>query len=96
MPLVADLAPDHLRGHYMAAMGVSWWLGLALAPIAGTQLLSVSAAVTFVGAAVVAAGAGVSMLALDHRLPEASRLTPRPGAVARIDAIPAMSEAGSA
>jgi len=91
MPLVADLAPAHLRGRYMATMGLSWWIGLALAPTAGTQLLSTSAAVTFVGSAIAAAGAGVSVLALDRRLPAASRLTPRPQPAARIDAVPATS-----
>jgi MFS family permease len=30
MPLVADLAPVALRGRYMAVMGMSRWLGLAL------------------------------------------------------------------
>lgn len=49
MPLVADLAPLALRGRYMAATGFSWWLGLALAPTLGTQLLSVSAPATMVG-----------------------------------------------
>jgi hypothetical protein len=43
MPLVADLAPEHLRGRYMATMGLSWWIGLALAPTPGTQLLAASA-----------------------------------------------------
>jgi MFS family permease len=76
MPLVADLAPEHLRGRYMATMGLSWWIGLAVAPTAGTQLLAVSPAVTFAGSAVAAAGAGVSMLALDRRLPGAARRTP--------------------
>jgi MFS family permease len=80
MPLVADLAPDHLRGRYMAAIGLSWWTGLAAAPTLGTQLLSASAAVTFVGSAIVAAGAGASMLALDRRLPQDARLTPSSGA----------------
>jgi hypothetical protein len=42
MPLVADLAPPALRGRYMATTGLSWWLGLAIAPTLGTQLLSVS------------------------------------------------------
>jgi MFS family permease len=76
MPLVADLAPEHLRGRYMAAIGLSWWTGLAAAPTLGTQLLSTSAAVTFLGSAIVAAGAGASMLALDRRLPGDARLTP--------------------
>src|SRR5262249_58969172 len=84
MPLVADLAPVHLRGRYMATMGLSWWIGLALAPTLGTQLLSTSSGTTFAGAAIAAAGAGVSMLTLDRRLPDAARLTPRPEPAARI------------
>jgi hypothetical protein len=44
MPLVADLAPAPLRGRYMAAIGLSWWLGLARAPTLGARPLSVSPA----------------------------------------------------
>jgi MFS family permease len=78
-PLVADLAPPALRGRYMAMIGISWWLGLALAPTAGTQLLSVSPPATMLTAAGVALAAGLSVLALDRELPPAIRLTPRPG-----------------
>ena len=84
MPLVADLAPAGLRGRYMASMGLSWWIGLALAPTIGLQLLSVSPAAAFLAAAVVAMAAGASALALERRLPEASRLTPRPNDAALI------------
>jgi len=79
MPLVADLAPAGLRGRYMSAMGLSWWTGLAAAPTLGIQLLSRSPAAAFLTAAGVAAAAGVSALALERRLPETARLTPRPG-----------------
>jgi len=92
MPLVADLAPEHLRGRYMATIGLSWLIGLALAPTAGTQLLGVSAAATFLGSALAAAAASASMLALDHRLPEKARFTPRPDAPLRIDAVSAVPE----
>lgn len=78
MPLVADLAPPNLRGRYMASMGLSWWVGLALAPTIGIQLLSVSPMAAFLAAAAVAIAAGTSALALERTLPEASRLTPRP------------------
>lgn len=78
MPLVADLAPPNLRGRYMAAMGLSWWVGLALAPTLGTQVMSLSPALVFMAGAVVTSAAAVSALALEHRLPEASRLTPHP------------------
>jgi MFS family permease len=78
MPLVAELAPESLRGRYMATIGLSWWIGLALAPTLGTQLLSRSAALTFVGSAAAAGVAAASMLALEPRLPATARLTPRP------------------
>jgi MFS family permease len=80
MPLVAELAPTSLRGRYMASMGLSWWIGLALAPTLGTQVLSLSPTATFLTAAAVATAAAVSALTLERRLPEASRLTPRPRA----------------
>jgi MFS family permease len=78
MPLVADLAPAALRGRYMATMGLSWWLGLALAPTLGTQLLSVSPPAVMLAGAAVALAAGLSALALERDLPAAVRLTPRP------------------
>jgi MFS family permease len=77
-PLVADLAPAGLRGRYMAAMGLAWWAGLAIAPTLGTQLLSHEPTAAFFAAAAAAAVAGVSALTLERALPEASRLTPRP------------------
>jgi MFS family permease len=78
MPLVADLAPPALRGRYMAAVGLSWWLGLALAPTLWAQLLSMSPAAAMSSAAGVALAAAVGALALERELPAAIRLTPRP------------------
>jgi MFS family permease len=77
-PLVAELAPVHLRGRYMAVAGLCFWIGLAAAPTGGTALLSVSPTAAFGVAAGVALAAAVSMLRLERRLPEAARLTPRP------------------
>jgi dipeptide/tripeptide permease len=76
MPLVADLAPAALRGRYMAAMGLSWWLGLALAPTLGAQVLSASPAAAMLGSAAVALVASGFALALEPALPEPIRLTP--------------------
>jgi MFS family permease len=81
MPLVADLAPPSLRGRYMATMALSFWVGLALTPTLGTQLLSVSAALTFAVCAGAAAVASAAILVFEHRLPDESRLTPRLGMV---------------
>jgi MFS family permease len=66
------------RGRYMATIGVSFWLGLALAPTLGTQLLSVSPPAALLVPAAVALAAGLSALALERELPAAIRLTPRP------------------
>jgi MFS family permease len=80
MPLVADLAPPAVRGRYMATVGLSWWLGLALAPTLGTQLLAASPPAAMLVSATVALGAALSLLALEPALPSAIRLTPRPAA----------------
>jgi len=77
-PLVADLAPPALRGRYLAATGLSWWLGLALAPTLGAPLLGVSPPAALLAAAAVALAAGASALRLERELPEAVRLTPQP------------------
>jgi MFS family permease len=73
MPLVADLAPASLRGRYIASIGLSWWIGLALAPTLGTQVLSISPPGTFLAAAAVATIAALSALAMERRLPDDSR-----------------------
>jgi MFS family permease len=77
-PLVAELAPAHLRGRYMAMTGLCFWIGLAAAPTGGTALLSLSPTAAFGVAAGIALAAAISMLRLERRLPEAARLTPRP------------------
>jgi MFS family permease len=81
-PLVADLAPPALRGRYMGAIGLSWWLGLGLAPTVGAQAVSAWPAATLVAAAAISVAAATSALALEPALPPAIRHTPRPEAVA--------------
>ncbi len=83
MPLVADMAPAALRGRYMATMGLSWWLGLALAPTVGTRLLAVSPAAALLPAAGLAVVAGLLALALGRHLPAAISRTPRPSVTAK-------------
>ena len=78
LPLVADLAPVELRGRYLAAIGVTWWLGLASAPTVGAQLLAVSPSLVFLGAAATSVAAIVSLVALEARLPLWARVIPRP------------------
>jgi MFS family permease len=91
MPLVADLAPAALRGRYMAVTGLSWWLGLALAPTLAAPLMGVSPAAAMLGAATVALAATLAALALEREIPPALRLTPRPTQPARA-AAPAVLE----
>src|SRR5215831_13773317 len=81
MPLVADLAPEGLRGRYMAAMGFSWWIGLTAAPALGAQLLARSPKTVFLASAVLAAMAAVAALMLERKLPARAVLTPRLSAV---------------
>src|SRR5207245_7226430 len=77
-PLAADLAPAGLRGRYLALIGFSWWIGLAIAPSAGGRLLGDWRAGTFVLFAGVAAAAAASAMLLERRLPEYARRTPHP------------------
>jgi MFS family permease len=77
MPLVADIAPVHLRGRYMATMGFSWWVGLALAPTVGTRLLATSPLAAMVPAAAASGLAAVAALVLHRRVDPEVDLTPR-------------------
>ncbi len=81
-PLVVALAPPAIRGRYLGAISLSWWLGLGAAPTVGAALLSVSPAVAMLTAAGVALAAALSLLSLERELPTAVRLTPRPAATA--------------
>jgi MFS family permease len=78
MPLIADLAPVTLRGRYMATAGLSWWLGLGVAPTLGAQLLAVSPSLALVGGAALAASAIVLLRAFEPALPVAVRSIPQP------------------
>jgi hypothetical protein len=59
-------------------MGLSWWIGLAVAPSVGGPLLGVWPMATLLAAAAVALAASVSALGLEPVLPEAVRRTPVP------------------
>jgi hypothetical protein len=70
MPLVADLAPPGLRGRYLAALGLSWWIGLVVGPVLGAPLLARAPTAAF--SATVAVATVASALALGPRLPHAT------------------------
>jgi hypothetical protein len=94
-PLVADLAPEALRGRYKAAMELSRWLGLALAPTLGAQLLGVSPPSALLAAA--GSGAGGGAVGTDAGAGAAVRdpADPAAGGTARASRTPSWADPGS-
>jgi MFS family permease len=74
--LVADLAPSHLRGRYMALSSMSWEIGFAIGPAVGGVILAVAPLALWPLASVVMAVSVVAVLRTEHRLPVALRRTP--------------------
>ena len=74
--LVADLAPAHLRGRYMAMSTLSWEMGFILGPAAGGFILAAQPLALWPLAAFVCLAAGVGALALERNIPPDLRLTP--------------------
>jgi predicted MFS family arabinose efflux permease len=75
-PLVADLAPDHLRGRYFALGSISWSAGSILGPAVGGPLLGWHPLAVWPLAAAISVLAAVGCLALERRLPERVRRSP--------------------
>jgi MFS family permease len=75
-PLVADLAPEELRGRYMAAWLTTAQLGFALGPAIGAFALAASPALLWLGAACVCALCAVGSLAIEEGLPAVLRRSP--------------------
>jgi MFS family permease len=68
---VAALAPEHLRGRYMGAWGLTWSLGLMLAPSLGTRVFNASADGAWLACGLVGAvAAAIVLLAGRERLVE--------------------------
>ena len=74
--LVADLAPPHLLGRYMALLTLSFQLGMTVGPAIGGFLLAASTTGLWAGAAALVAIAGLGALMLSERVPEHVRMTP--------------------
>lgn len=73
-PLVADLAPSHLLGRYMALRTSAWQLGFLAGPAVGSLLLARSPAALWLVSAGACAVAAVGFLLLEPALPiEAAR-----------------------
>jgi MFS family permease len=75
-PLIADLAPPHLLGRYMALRSVSWQLGFMVGPAVGGFVLARSPGALWLGAAALCLAAGAGAVALEERLPHEALLTP--------------------
>jgi MFS family permease len=76
-PLSVDLAPPQLVGRYLAAASISWQIGWIVGPAAGGFLLQHRPLLLWpIAAAANVAFAGAA-LALERRLPERVRRTPR-------------------
>jgi MFS family permease len=75
-PLVADLAPEHLLGRYMALRTIAWQIGFLIGPAAGTFLLARSPTLLWLGAAGVCAAAAAASLWLGRSLPAGVSRTP--------------------
>ena len=69
-PLVADLAPDRLRGRYFALGSMSWSAGSILGPAIGGPLLGWHPLAVWPLAAAISVIAAFGCLALERRLPE--------------------------
>jgi predicted MFS family arabinose efflux permease len=69
-PLVADLAPDHLRGRYFALGSISWSAGSILGPAVGGPLLGWHPLAVWPLAAAISVFAAIGCLSLERRLPD--------------------------
>lgn len=74
--VAADLAPEHLRGRYMALSTNSFAIGFAVGPIVAGAVLGAEPLALFPAAAVVCALAACAALVLERRLPAGVRVTP--------------------
>jgi MFS family permease len=76
-PLGVDLAPPQLVGRYMALSSLSWQVGWIVGPAGGGFLLQHAPVLMWPIAAAINLGAATGALALERRLPEQVRRTPR-------------------
>ncbi|HEU5213999.1 MAG TPA: MFS transporter [Gaiellaceae bacterium] len=76
-PLSVDLAPPQLVGRYLAASSISWQIGWIIGPAAGGFLLQHRPLLLWPLAAAANLACAAAALALEPRLPERVRRTPR-------------------
>lgn len=73
--IVADLAPEHLRGRYNGLWGVAWSGGFLLAPMYGTRLLEIGAPALWLTCAGICAAAALAQFALGPAIRRRAALT---------------------
>jgi MFS family permease len=74
--LIAELAPDHLRGRYMALSTSSWSIGWIAGPALGAFVLQQKPLALWPAAAALCLAAGAGGLLLERRLPPTVCRTP--------------------
>jgi predicted MFS family arabinose efflux permease len=74
--LVADLAPERVRGRYMAFSTLSWEIGFAIGPAVGGFVLDRSPNALWLLAAAACLVAGLGATLLERRVPRELQLTP--------------------
>jgi MFS family permease len=82
-PLIADLAPEHLLGRYMALRTIAWQVGFMAGPALGSYLLVRSPTGLWLGAAGACLLAAAGSLALEPRIPKHAARTPGSARVPR-------------
>jgi MFS family permease len=87
-PLSVDLAPPALVGRYLAASSISWQIGWIVGPAAGGFLLQHRPLLLWPLAAGANLACAAAALALERRLPERVRRTPREEAAPRVAIAP--------
>jgi len=75
--LVAEIAPDHLRGRYFAVHSLSWGLAGTVGPAVGGFLLAAAPFALWPAAAVVCLIAAAGALWTEPLVPERFRRIPR-------------------
>jgi MFS family permease len=83
-PLVVDLAQPRLLGRYMAFSSASWQVGWLIGPAAGGFVLQHEPLALWPAVAGICLLASGYALALEGRIPEPLRLTPRVGSLAGV------------
>ena len=81
-PLVADLAPEHLLGRYMALRTTAWQVGFLAGPALGSFLLARAPSGLWIGAGGACAAAAAASLVLERRIPAEAVRTPGSAKVA--------------